>query len=108
MLADVSSISNIAARFIPLQGLTPSGYLRTAINLIFGLAGVLAFLGLLIGGLQWILSGGEKEALDRAKRRILHSLLGLGIVYSSYALIYIIRVLYGIDLIQVIISPIGS
>lgn len=108
MLADVSSITNVASRFIPLQGLTPSGYLRTGINFLLGFSGVAAFVNLLIGGLQWILSGGEKEGVDKAKRRIIHSLIGLGIVYSSYALLYVVRVLYNIDLIEVVISPIGT
>jgi hypothetical protein len=105
---EILSISNISARFAHLKYLTPSEFLRTFINIMFGLAGVLAFINLIIGGLQWIWSGGEKEGLDKAKRRIIHSLIGLGIVYSSYALVYIIRVLYNIDLIQVVLSPIGT
>jgi len=105
---DFPNIADISRRFASLKYYTPSQYLKTFINIILGLSGIMAFINILIGGLQWILSGGEKEALDKAKRRIIHSLIGLGIVFSSYALLYIIRVLFNVDLIQLNISQIGS
>lgn len=74
-------------------------YIRTAINLLLGVAGVAAFLQLLIGGVQWIIAGGEKEAQDKARRRIMGALIGLALVFSAYALLFIIRALFGVDLI---------
>jgi hypothetical protein len=90
-----------------LYPLRPSGYVRTAINLLLGFAGVLAFLYLLWGGVQWITAGGDKDALDKARKRITQALIGLSIVFSAYAILYIIRVLFNIDLIQVVINNIG-
>ena len=90
-----------------LYPLRPSGYVRTAINLLLGFAGVLAFIYLLWGGIQWITAGGDKDALDKARKRITQALIGLSIVFSAYAILYIIRVLFNIDLIQVVINNIG-
>lgn len=88
-------------RYVGLTLLRPSDYVRTAINLLLGLAGVAAFISILIGGLQWIISGGDKERLDRARGRVVHALIGLAVVFSSYALLFIVRALFGIDLIGV-------
>ncbi len=90
-----------------IYNLRPSAYARTAINLLLGFAGVLAFLYLLWGGIQWITAGGDKDALDKARKRITQALIGLAIVFSVYALLYIIRVLFGINLIQVVINNIS-
>ena len=40
----------------------------TAINLILITASVASFIFLLVGALQWIMSGGDKEGLDKAKK----------------------------------------
>ena len=43
------------------------------------------------------MSGGDKEGIERARKRILHALVGLSIVLSSYALITIVRILFNIN-----------
>ena len=74
-----------------LRNIQPSGLVSTAINILLGGAGIAAFIYLLWGGFQWITSGGDKEALDKAKKRITHALIGLAVVFSAYALIFIVR-----------------
>jgi hypothetical protein len=90
----------VAGPYQNLNNLRPSNYSVAAINILFGLAGVLSFIFLLMGGVQWITAGGDKDAVEKAKRRIMQSLIGLAIVFSAYAIIYIIRVLFQINLIQ--------
>jgi hypothetical protein len=94
----VSLLSN-NTNYSHLSNFQPSNYVTAAINIALGLAGVLAFLFLLLGGLQWIMAGHDKDALDKAKKRIVQALIGLSIVFSVYALIFIIRVLFGVDII---------
>ncbi len=60
---------------------------QAAINLILVLAGLVAFFFLLLGGLQWILAGGDKEATEKARRRITAALIGLVIVFAVYAIV---------------------
>lgn len=83
-----------------IKNLRPSGYVSTAINLMLGSAGIIAFFFLLWGGLQWILAGGDKEGTEKARKRITSALIGLAIVFSAYALIFIIQALFGIDVLQ--------
>jgi hypothetical protein len=106
LAGDIINLQDPSSPYTNLYNLRPSAYVRTAINLLLGFAGVLAFLFLLWGGVQWITAGGDKDALEKARTRITQALIGLSIVFSAYALLYIIRVLFGIDLVQVVINNI--
>lgn len=90
-----------------LPGLVPSQYAATAVNVLLGAAGVLSFLFLLWGGTQWITAGGDKDAVEKARKRIIGALIGLAAVFSAYALIYIIQVLFNISIIRFGIGPLG-
>jgi hypothetical protein len=75
---------------------------------MLGIAGVISFIFLLWGGLQWIMAGGDKEGTEKARKKITAALIGLAIVFSAYALLYILRALFNIDLIQVNLQQIGT
>lgn len=84
-------------RFNTLAGLTPQSLLVLGVNVLLGSAGIIAFFMLLWGGVQWILSGGDKEGVEKARKRITGALIGLAIVFSAYALLYIVTQLFGIN-----------
>lgn len=89
-----------------LTGLRPSGYVTTAINLLFGASGIAAFIYLLMGSFQWITSGGDKEAVEKARRKMTSAMFGLALVFSAYVLMFIIQALFGIQLIGITFRPI--
>lgn len=89
-----------------ITGLKPSSFVKTAINLLLGSAGVISFFMLLIGGVQWIMAGGDKEGTEKARKRITAALVGLAIVFSAYALLFIIQSLFGIEVLQINLNPI--
>lgn len=61
--------------------------LDNIINFIFALAGALAFLFIVIGGLRFILSRGNPEGVAKAKNTIIYALVGLLITVTSYGII---------------------
>ena len=75
-----------------------------AINLILVAAGLLAFFFFLYGGLQWILAGGDKEATEKARKRITAALIGLVIIFSTYAFIALVSGFLGVPLTNFKIS----
>lgn len=106
-------MSNITINIVPDSGpaenlnrIRPSDLVSTTINILLGGAGIVSFIYFLWGSWQWIMSGGDKDALDRARRRITTSLVGLALVFSSYALLYLVRSLFDVDLIQLNLTPI--
>ena len=58
---------------------------------------VLAFLWLILGGIQWITSGGDKAKTEEARNRITAALVGLAIVAAAWAVMRLIGVFFGID-----------
>jgi hypothetical protein len=75
-----------------------------AINLILVLAGLVAFFFLLLGGLQWILAGGDKDGTEKARKRITAALIGLVIVFSAYAIIVLASNFLGVNLLTFTIT----
>jgi Na+/proline symporter len=78
----------------------PNDYLRVFVNIAFGSAGVIAFLFLLIGGIQWITAGGDKDAIDKARKKIMGAVVGLAVTFSLYVIVFVIGYLFGINLQQ--------
>ena len=73
-------------------------FLTNFITIALGAAGIIAFFMLLAGGLQWVMSGGDKEAVEKARKRITNALIGLAITLSVFAILYIAEALFGISL----------
>jgi len=74
-------------------GLLVSKVITTA----FILAGILVFAFLVWGGVEWILSGGDKQKTETARNRITAALVGLAIVAASYAIMKLIAYFFGFD-----------
>jgi hypothetical protein len=62
-------------------------YGKRIISLMVNLLGVAAVVMYVIGGLQWMLSGGSEEKIATAKRTLTYATIGTIIVLSSYILI---------------------
>jgi len=54
---------------------------------IISIAGVIALMALIIGGILYLTSTGEPEKLDKAKKQILAALFGIVILLSSYLIL---------------------
>ena len=79
--------------------------LPNLITLFFIGATIAALFVLLIGGIRWITSGGDKAATESARGIITAAIIGLVLVFSVYAILRLIELFFGIDLIVIDISP---
>ncbi len=71
--------------------------ISTGISVAIILAGILVFVFLVWGGLEWIMSGGDKGKVEAARNRIVNALVGLAIIAASWALIRIIGYFFGVQ-----------
>lgn len=70
-----------------------------AINLIFVAAAILALIFLIIGGVKWLTSQGEKEGVTKARETIVAAVVGLVIVFLSYIIInFLLNLFVGVNL----------
>jgi hypothetical protein len=63
---------------------TPIGKI---VNLLSSIAGVLAVIMLIVGGLRYVTSGGNQESTKGAKNTILYALIGLVVVAIAQILV---------------------
>jgi len=64
------------------------------------IAGLMVFFYLIIGGIQYITSGGDKAQAEAARDRITYALIGLVIVVGSFAIIKLVEAFFGINIIN--------
>lgn len=72
--------------------------LSQVLILLFAFAAILAFVFIVIGGIQWITAGGDKMAAQSARDRITAAVVGLVIVVAAFALTLIITTLLGVNI----------
>ncbi|MEK7577553.1 MAG: hypothetical protein AAB492_02955 [Patescibacteria group bacterium] len=69
---------------------------------------MVAFLYLLLGGFDWITSGGDKTKLTSARDKITNALIGLIIVGTVWAITVLVGQFVGIDFPNIPIPTVGS
>lgn len=62
-------------------------------------AAILAFLYLILGGIQWISSGGDKSGMEAARNKITHAIVGLIIVGAAWAIMNLVQNFLGVTII---------
>lgn len=60
------------------------------IGLALGLLGIIAVMMVLLGGFQWLISGGNEDTVTRAKRTISSAIVGLIIILLAWAIVHFI------------------
>ena len=70
------------------------------ISVAFIVAGILTFAFLVIGGIEWLTSGGDKTKTENARNRITSAVVGLAIVAASWALMKLIAYFFGVDVFE--------
>lgn len=86
----------------PKQGVnpfTPVGViLQNVLVIIFVIAALTVLFMLVWGAFQWITSGGVKESVDAARKRITQALIGLFILALAFLITRVVGSLVGIDI----------
>jgi len=66
---------------------TVAEILERVTNWILGFTGLVAIMFLVYGGLQYIISAGNKDKAEAAKKTILYAVIGLVVVALSYVIV---------------------
>lgn len=87
-------------KFAELGNLTVGGIVSAAIRLVLIIAALAFFFILVIGGIRWIASGGDKANTETARNQITAALVGLVIVFSAWAILQLIKAFFGVDILE--------
>lgn len=94
------SLSPTDTTFSKLANLTPGSIVSGAISLIMLVVALVFFFMLVLGGLKWVMSGGDQKAVEAARNQITNALIGLAIVFAAWAIIKLIGIVFGIDILN--------
>jgi len=73
--------------FKPLGDVNIPTLIGRIIRGLIGISGVLALVMFIYGGIMWMTSAGNKDRVDKAQKTIIWSILGLILIFTSYALV---------------------
>lgn len=65
--------------------MTGDELLHNGLNLMYFLAGIVAIITMIIGGLMYIISNGDAARITKGKNLVTYSIVGLIIVLSAFA-----------------------
>ena len=63
------------------------GIFTTIINILLFIIGVIAVIMLIIGGIRYVVSGGDQAAVTAAKNTILYAIIGIIVAILAYAIV---------------------
>ncbi len=75
-------------------------YIAQLWKTVVTVGGLAVMLYLIWGGIEWLTAGGDKTKIENATHKITNSLIGLGILVVSYAVIYFVGAVLKIDLLK--------
>ena len=81
-----------------------SGLLSTLVGLSIMIGGLIFIFMLVLGSLQWIMSGGDKGQAESARTRITHALTGLVMLFSIFAILKLVEIIFGISILSIDLS----
>lgn len=92
-----------------LQGLSGLEFFQKLLPALVGLGFlvgvILFFFVMLLGAIQWIISGGDKAAVEGARGKIMNAIIGLVILFSLLAVVKLIENFFGINILTLDIGP---
>ncbi|OGM10801.1 hypothetical protein A2Z22_02855 [Candidatus Woesebacteria bacterium RBG_16_34_12] len=98
---DLNFSLNVPANsgFENLVNLSFGTLISAGIQLVLVVAAIVFFFILVLGGIKWITSGGDKGNTEAARNQITAALVGLVIVFAAWAIIQIIEQFFNINIL---------
>lgn len=91
-----------------LTDLSLGGIVGFAINAVLIVSAILFFFMLIFGGLQWIISGGDKANTEAARGRVTAAIVGLVIVFSAWIIAGLIGTVFDFDIFNLDFGTIAT
>ncbi len=100
ILAQIKLTPKDGSSFTELTSWTPERLVSGFISTIMIVVGLAFFVMLVLGGLKWVVSEGEKGNVESARNQVTNALIGLAIVFSAWAILSLISQLTGVKFLD--------
>lgn len=81
-----------------------SSLLSSLVILFLILGIILAFFYMIFGGINYILSGGDKTKAENARHQLTYAIIGLVILFSVFAIVGLIETIFDVSILQIDIT----
>ncbi len=75
-----------------------STFLTNIVTIIYTIAGIIFVFMMILGAFQWITSGGDKEGIEKARKRITNAIIGLVLLAVTFLIVGVIGQITGFTL----------
>lgn len=101
-LGNLSGVGPLGANQLHIASacLDFTSVLSTTISVLTVLGGLWFIVQFFTAAVQWISAGGDKQALENVKKRMLNAIIGLLILVLAYSLIVIIAMVFGFEILS--------
>lgn len=87
---------------IPTGGInTVAKVVGNTLTLLLIVAVILTLIYLILGGIAWINSGGDKQKITQARSRLTFAIIGLIVALGSFFIINVIGYIFKVNLLQI-------
>ncbi len=77
----------------------PSTILTSALTIVYIVAALLVLYFLIMGAFKWITSGGDKDAIGKARGAIINALIGLAILALAVVIVIVVGKILNINIL---------
>jgi len=84
---DLGSFPNLSEFIVPSSGNSPQKVIGNAIQFLLLIAGALAVVYLIYGGVLYITAGGDAEKATKGRTAIINSIIGIVIIALAYVIV---------------------
>lgn len=78
------------------------------IRLGFVVGSVVFLFIIIIGAIQWISSGGDKQALESAKGKVSNAIIGLVVLFAIFAILNLINIFFKVDILNITLPTLND
>ncbi len=104
IIGNFESVGEIGNFVRDPQGIGACSKFTSILSFVIGFLTVSAGLWFIVqiftGGLNWLASGGDKQGVQNAQKRILHGIVGLLIVVLAYGITSLVGLAFGLNILS--------
>lgn len=93
----------LAPSGVPTGGLEAGGsgqrIIQIGITILLVFIIIFALFSLVLGGIQWMTSEGDKQKLQNARNRVIFSIIGLAVAFLAFFIVNLVGGFFGVPLI---------
>lgn len=80
-------------------------FVPSMVGLVLLAGSVIFFFVFLAGAIQWITSGGDKQAVEGARGKITNGIIGIVLLFVAFAVMQLIERFFGINILTIDFGP---